>query len=181
MIVTVAWLEWQRPAHDRLVLWACGAALCLPSLVIGLGQYRLFLLLGLTGTQLALFLAHVLPVTAYVFIMLHGPYRAFDQRWSATASGLMVNRQRFLREVKWPMLKASLWAAAGIGFAVATAQFVAVQLAASGRHATLAMEAVTLSSGGNRALMAASALALMVLPLAGFAMASRLGRSRWSG
>ncbi len=179
LIASVAWLEWQRPARDRLVLLACGLALCLPSLVIGLGQYRLFLMLGLTGTQAALFLAHVLPVTAYVFIMLHGPYRAFDPRWATTAAGLMVDRQRFLREVKWPMLKTSLWAAVGIGFAVAVAQFVPVQLAASGRHATLAMEAVTLSSGGNRALMAASALALMVLPLLGFALAARLGRSRW--
>ena len=181
LIACIAWLEWQNPDHDRYVLWAAGLALCLPSLVIGLGQYRLFLMLGLTGTQLAVFLAHVLPVTAYVFIMLHGPYRAFDQRWQATAAGLMVNRQRFLREVKWPMLGPSLWAAAGIGFAVAVAQFVPVQLAASGRHATLAMEAVTLSSGGNRALMAASALALMVLPLLGFALSARLGRSRWSG
>ena len=175
----VAWFESQLESSDRLMLVAAGLVLCLPSLLIGLGQYRLFLRLGITGTSLAVFLAHVLPVMAYVFVMLHGPYRSFDNRWREVSSGLMVSRSRFLFSVKWPMLKANLWAAAAVGFAVAVAQFVPVQLAAAGRHATLATEAVTLTSGGNRALIATYALALTLLPLSGFGLAALMGKSRW--
>ena len=181
LAAAVVWLEGQPQSRDRMMLWAAAFALCLPSLVIGLGQYRLFLMLGITGTAPALFLAHVLPVAAYVFILLQGPYRGYDARWQATAAGLGKSHMAFLREIKWPMLKAPLLASFAVGFAVSIAQFVPAQLAAAGRYVTLPMEAVTLTSGGNRGLTAAYGLTLAALPFLVFLMAGRLGRSRWSG
>jgi putative thiamine transport system permease protein len=179
LVATVVWLEGMRPSRDKILLWLSAFLLCLPSLVIGLGQYRLFLALGITGTALAMFLAHVLPVAAYVFIMLQGPYRGFDGRWQETAAGLGQRRAAFLCQIKWPMLKAPILAAFAVGFAVSIAQYVPAQLAAAGRYSTLTIEAVTLSSGGNRALVAAYGAALMVLPLVVFLMAQWLGRPRW--
>jgi putative thiamine transport system permease protein len=179
LAASVAWFENTHPTRDRLILFACTLSLCLPALVIALGQYRLFLAVGITGTTLALFLAHVLPVSAYVFVMLHGPYRGFDGRWQAVSSGLMQPRFRFLTHIKWPMLKAPLLYAWAVGFAVSVAQFVPAQLAAAGRYSTLPMEAVTLSSGGNRTLIASHALMLTVLPLLVFLFTSFLGRPRW--
>jgi putative thiamine transport system permease protein len=180
LAASVAWLEGVKPSRDRLMLWLAAFTLCLPSLVIGLGQYRLFLAFGITGTALAMFLAHVLPVAAYAFIMLHGPYRGFDRRWQATAAGLGQNRAAFLMKIKWPLLKAPLLSTFAVGFAVSMAQYVPAQLAAAGRFATLPIEAVTLSSGGNRALVATYGAALMALPLIVFLAASWLGRPRWS-
>lgn len=180
LAAAVAWFETLSARLDRLALAACAISLCLPALMVALGQYRLFLAAGITGTAAALFLAHVLPVSAYVFVMLHGPYRGFDQRWHAVSSGLGQPRSAFLARIKWPLLKAPLLAAAAVGFAVSMAQFVPAQLAAAGRYATLPMETVTLSSGGNRPFIAASALLLMLLPLAAFLTASRLSRPRWS-
>ena len=180
LAATVAWLETSRPTRDRIVLFACALALCLPALVIALGQYRLFLALGITGTAAAMFLAHILPVTAYVFVMLHGPYRGFDRRWQAVASGLMQSRGTFLARIKWPLLKAPLLSAWAVGFAVSMAQYVPAQLAAAGRYSTLPMEAVTLSSGGNRALIAAYALALTALPLIAFVLSGVFGKARWA-
>lgn len=176
----VAWLEWTPPRADRVLAPAAVLVLCLPALLMALGEYRLFLALGVTGTATALLLAHLVPVTAYVFLLLAGPYRSFDPRWQATAQGLQARRLPFLLRIKWPMLKAPLLSAAAVGFAVSVAQFVPAQLAAAGRFATLPMEAVTLSSGGNRPLIATYGLALMALPLAGFMLASRLARPRWS-
>jgi putative thiamine transport system permease protein len=129
--------------------------------------------------MLAMFFAHVLPVAAYVFIMLQGPYRGFDQRYHAAASGLRAVRTQFLTQVKWPMLKAALLSAFAVGFAVSVAQYVPAQLASAGRFSTLPMEAVTLTSGGNRALTAAYGLALMALPLIVFVGAGIFGRPRW--
>lgn len=175
----VAWLEWAPRRADRIAALVAVFALCLPSLLVGLGQYRLFLALGITGTAPALFLAHVLPVAAYVFLVLAGPYRSFDPRWNAVAAGLTAQPLRFLLRIKWPMLKAPILAAAATGFAVSVAQFVPAQLAAAGRFSTLPMEAVTLSAGGNRPLIATHGLGLMLLPLVAFLLAGWFGQPRW--
>jgi putative thiamine transport system permease protein len=179
LAATVVWLEGMRPSRDVIMLWLSAFLLCLPSLLIGLGQYRLFLVLGITGTALAMFLAHVLPVAAYIFIVLQGPYRGFDGRWQATSAGLGQNTVAFITKIKWPLLKAPILAAFAVGFAVSIAQYVPAQLAAAGRYSTLPIEAVTLSSGGNRALVAAYGAALTALPLLVFLMAQWLGRPRW--
>jgi putative thiamine transport system permease protein len=179
VLASVVWFETQPERRDRLALSAALAVLCLPALLLALGQYRLLLQLGWTGTGAGLLLVHAVPVAAYVFVMLQGPYRAYDTRWQSVSHGLAVKKTAFLTQVKWPMLGASLLSAWAIGFAVSLAQFVAAQLAAAGRFSTLPMEAVTLTSGGNRAIMAAYGLLLMLLPLAGFAVAAWLGKPRW--
>jgi putative thiamine transport system permease protein len=175
----VIWLETQSTQSDRIALFAATIMLCVPALLVALGQYRLLLKIGGTGTWFGLIFAHVLPVTAYMFVMLQGPYRAFDPRWQAAGNGLGIGRMRFLTRAKWPMLKAPLLSALSIGFAVSMAQFVGAQLAAAGRFSTLPMEAVTLSSGGNRALIAAYALVLMAVPLIAFQLAAVFSRPRW--
>jgi putative thiamine transport system permease protein len=179
LLVVVAWLETQPSQRDRLVLPLVLVMLCVPALLVSLGQYRLLLLLGLTGTWSGLLFAHLLPVMAYVFIILRGSYRGYDERWQAVGSGLGAERIIFLRLVKWPMLKAPLLSALAVGFAVSVAQFVPAQLAAAGRFSTLPMEAVTLSSGGNRALISTYGLLLMLLPLLGFGFAAWFSRFRW--
>jgi putative thiamine transport system permease protein len=179
LLATVIWLETRAERQDRVILSAALFVLCFPALLIALGNYRLLLQLGWTGTWQGLFLVHVLPVAAYIFVVLQGPYRAYDARWQAAAQGLQAGRLAFLLHVKWPMLKANLWSAWAIGFAVSLAQYVNAQLAAAGRFSTLPMEAVTLTSGGNRALLAAYGLLLMLLPLAGFTIAATAGQSRW--
>jgi putative thiamine transport system permease protein len=180
LVANVTWLERQSITRDRFMLAACVVTLCLPALVIGLGEYRLLLQLGMTGTASGLFIVHIIPVAAYQFILLQGPYRGFDQRWRSASNGLSASPAKFLIEIKWPLLKAPLFAAAAVGFAVSMAQYVPAQLAAAGRYSTLPMEAVTLTTGSNRALLAAYALLLMSLPLVVFVLAGRLGRSRWS-
>ena len=180
LAANVVWLETQSAQRDRWMLVASLFTLCLPALVIGLGEYRLLLQAGLTGTALGLFLVHVIPVAAYQFILLQQPYRGFDGQWLRASNGLNATRLRFLTCVKWPMLKAPLWSAAAVGFAVSISQYVPAQLAAAGRYSTLPMEAVTLSSGGNRALIAAHALLLMLFPLLAFVGAALAGRNRWS-
>jgi putative thiamine transport system permease protein len=179
LLAVVSWLETQSQKRDWIALAAATAMLCLPALLVALGQYRLLLLAGGTGTWIGLLVAHLLSVTAYMLVMLTGPYRTFDPRWQSASRGLSATRLAFLTKVKWPMLKAPLLSSLAIGFAVSIAQFVPAQLAAAGRFSTLPMEAVTLSSGGNRALIAVYALVLMALPLIAFQLSSWASRPRW--
>ena len=179
LIILILWLENVSQKFDRWILVFCLMVLGLPALLIGLGQYQLFLWLHLTGTLLGLFLAHLLPVVAYMFIMLNGPYRCYDTKWNNAATALMAPTLKFLIQIKWSMLKAPLLSSVAVGFAVSFAQFVPAQLVAAGRYSTLPMEAVTLSSGSNRPLTAAFALLLMVPPLAIFLLSNFYGKQRW--
>lgn len=180
LVLILTWMESQPARRDQFVLLLSALALGLPALLLSLGQYRAFLNFNLTGSAMGLFLAHFIPVTAYMFIVLCGPYRSFDSRWRASASGLMVGYWRYMRQIKVPLLKAPLLAACAIGFAVSFGQYVPAQLIAAGRYSTLPMEAVTMTSGTNRPLTAAFALLLMVPPLVAFVAAALFGKSRWS-
>jgi len=179
LVVLVAWLETVAAKYDQVVLVLSMAFLGLPALLTGLGEYRLLLQMGYVATWQGLFIAHLLPTVAYMFILLAGPYRSFDPRWRAASDGLMAGRATFLWKIKWPLLRAPLASAAAVGFAVAFAQYVPAQLVAAGRFDTLTIEAVTLSSGGNRPLLAAFAFLLMLPPLLAFWLAEKLGRQTW--
>ncbi len=180
LFLSVSWMETQPQPRDRFILVLSIMALGLPALLISLGSYRAFLEVGLTGTLPGLFIAHLVPVTAYMFIVLVGPYRSFDPRWKSSATGLLSGVLRFLLRVKFPLLKAPLLGACGVGFAVSFGQYIPAQLIAGGRFSTLPMEAVTLTSGANRPLTAAFALLLMLPPLFLFVLTARLGKARWS-
>jgi putative thiamine transport system permease protein len=172
--LAIAWLEGLPEAADRFLITLAVAALALPALLIADGQYLAFLHVKLNGTWLGVFLGHLTPVFAYVFIVLKGPYRAFDPRFRSVSYGLNASDGRFWLAIKMPLLKPVLAASAAVGVAVSITQFVPVQLIAAGRLSTLTTEAVTLSSGGNRQLLAAFSLMLMVIPLIAFTTAAKL-------
>lgn len=179
LLLVLGWFESQPARRDHLLWLPILLALALPQLATAAGQYRLFLMTGLTGTWVGVLLAHLTSVIAYVLVVLHGPYRGFDQRYSAVARSLGSRSWQRWREIKAPLLKAPILAAGAVGFAVSMVQFVPSQLLAAGRFSTLPMEAVTLSAGGNRALTAAYALALALAPAIVFALANLWGRPRW--
>lgn len=174
--LAVFWLETVPEKLDAALLVFAVMAIALPSLLLADGQYLAFLRLGLNGTWPGVFLAHLTQVFAYVFIVLKGPYRAFDPRYRAVSLGLNADNYRFLWVVKLAMLKPALAAAAAVGIGVSIAQYVPTQLIGSGRLTTLPVEAVTLASGGSRPLMAVFALMLAVVPALAFIAAARFGR-----
>ena len=84
--LAVFWLETVPEKLDAALLVFAVTAIALPSLLVADGQYLAFLRLGLNGTWPGVFLAHLTQVFAYVFIVLKGPYRAFDPRYRAVLS-----------------------------------------------------------------------------------------------
>jgi putative thiamine transport system permease protein len=170
--LAIAWLESFPERFDGYVLGFAVAALALPSLLIAEGQYLAFLHLHLNGTWFGVFLGQLTPVFAYVFIVLKGPYRAFDRRYRSISYGLNISGIGFWARIKMPLLKPVVASATAVGVGVSVAQFVPVQLIAAGRFSTLTTEAVTLSSGGSRQLLAVFSLVLMVIPLLAFGAAS---------
>ena len=180
LLLIILWLETMSENSDRILVFLSLFILGLPAILVGLGQYRAFLNFGLTGNIAGLFLAHLMPVTAYMIVVLVGPYRALDPRFRVTTSSLRKSNLEFLRQIKWPLLKAPIYAAMAVGFAVSFGQYIPAQLVGAGRYSTLPVEAVTLTSGTNRPLTAAFALLLLLPPLLAYVMSAQLGKSRWS-
>ena len=180
LAIIILWLENMPGKSDRILVLLSLAILGLPAILVGLGQYRAFLNFGLTGNMTGLFIAHLMPVTAYMTIVLVSPYRALDERYSATASSFGKSHFEFLRQIKLPLLRAPIYAALAVGFAVSFGQYIPAQLVAAGRYSTLPVEAVTLTSGTNRPLTAAFALLLLLPPLVAYGMSAHFGKSRWS-
>jgi putative thiamine transport system permease protein len=179
LVLIILWLENLSKKTDQILVLLSLAILGLPAILVGLGQYRAFLNFGLTGNLIGLFLAHLMPVTAYMIIVLVNPYRAVDPRYSETASSFAKSKFEFLKQIKLPLLKAPILAALAVGFAVSFGQYIPAQLIAAGRYSTLPIEAVTLTSGTNRPLTASFALLLLLPPLLAYVIAAQLGKSRW--
>ena len=117
---------------------------------------------------------HVIFALPYLWLTLAGPWRAWNPRLAQVASTLGASPARILWRLRLPMLAPAIAAAAAIGVAVSTGQYLATLLLSGGRLPTLTTEAVALATGPDRALVALLALTQAALPLAAFALAARV-------
>ena len=146
--------------------------LVVPQVAFLFGLQLLFVLTGTVASLAALTLAHLVFVLPYVFLSLSDPWRAFDRRYEAISAGLGKSRTATLWRVRAPMLARAVLTAAAVGFAVSVGQYLPTLLIGAGRLPTVTTEAVALASGGNRRVIGVYAFLQMLLPLAGFAVAT---------
>ncbi len=122
----------------------------------------------------ALVFAHLVFVMPYMFLSLADPWRAFDKRYEAVAAGLGAGRWRILATVRLPMMTRAILTAAAVGFSVSIGQYLPTVLIGAGRLTTVTTEAVALASGGNRRVIGVYAFVQMLLPVAGFIVATAI-------
>lgn len=160
----------RRPGRSALAL--VYLPLLVPQAAFLFGLQYLFLLGGMVASLPALVLVHLVFVMPYVFLSLSDPWRAHDRRYDAVAAGLGAGRWRTLFSVRLPMLMPALLTAAAVGFAVSVGQYLPTVLIGAGRLPTITTEAVALASGGNRRAIGVHAFVQMLLPFAGFMIAT---------
>jgi putative thiamine transport system permease protein len=146
--------------------------LLVPQAAFLFGLQLLFVFTGSAASLPALVLAHLVFVMPYVFLSLSDPWRAYDRRYEAIAAGLGKSRTATLLRVRLPMLSRVILVAAAVGFAVSVGQYLPTVLIGAGRLETITTEAVALASGGNRRIIGVYAFLQMLLPAAGFAVAT---------
>jgi putative thiamine transport system permease protein len=146
--------------------------LIVPQAAFLFGLQVFFLALHADPGLPTLVVAHLVFVMPYVFLSLSDPWRAFDRRYEAVAAGLGKSRNAVLLHVRLPMLLGAILTAAAVGFAVSVGQYLATVLIGGGRLGTITTEAVALASGGNRRIIGVYAFLQMLLPAAGFAVAT---------
>ncbi len=146
--------------------------LLVPQAAFLFGLQLLFVFTGSVASLPALVLTHLIFVMPYVFLSLSDPWRAYDRRYEAIAAGLGKSRSATLLRVRLPMLSRAILVAAAVGFAVSVGQYLPTVLIGAGRLETITTEAVALASGGNRRVIGVYAFLQMLLPAAGFAVAT---------
>ena len=163
--------ETGRVAGRRALLFLY-LPLLVPQAAFLFGLQLLFVFTGGVASLPALVLAHLTFVMPYVFLSLSDPWRAYDRRYEAIAAGLGKSRSSTLLRVRLPMLSRAILVAAAVGFAVSVGQYLPTVLIGAGRLETITTEAVALASGGNRRIIGVYAFLQMLLPAAGFAVAT---------
>ncbi len=161
-----------RQSGNSRSLMVLYVPLLVPQAAFLFGLQLLFIGSGTDASLGALVLAHLIFVMPYVFLSLSDPWRAYDRRYEAVSAGLGRRRWATLFRVRLPMLLRSVMTAAAVGFAVSVGQYLPTLLIGSGRLTTITTEAVALASGGNRRVIGIYAFLQMVLPLAGFVIAT---------
>lgn len=163
--------ETGRVAGRRALLFLY-LPLLVPQAAFLFGLQLLFVFTGSVASLPSLVLAHLIFVMPYVFLSLSDPWHAYDRRYEAIAAGLGRSRTATLLFIRLPMLSRAILVAAAVGFAVSVGQYLPTVLIGAGRLETITTEAVALASGGNRRVIGVYAFLQMLLPAAGFAVAT---------
>ncbi len=178
LLWSVAWLETAPRQWDEWLRRVVYLPLVLPSVLWVVGIHAATVRWGLDTRWSGLWLAHSLACVPYVLITLAPAYGGFDPRFRQVTASLGHGRARFLLRVKWPLLRAALWASLAVGFAVSVAQYLPTLFIGGGRFATVTTEAITLAAGAQRSLTSAYAWLQWSLPVLAFGLASWAGQAR---
>lgn len=171
--------EDETGAPPGRLLWLVYLPLIVPQAAFLFGLQMLLIGVHAEPSLPALVFAHLVFVMPYVFLSLSDPWRAFDRRYETVAAGLGASRLKTFWRVRMPMMARPVLAAAAVGFAVSVGQYLPTLLVGAGRLTTITTEAVALASGGNRRVIGVYAFLQMMLPVAGFAIASLVPALLW--
>ncbi|SDW11970.1 ABC transporter permease [Roseicitreum antarcticum] len=181
IVLTLACLqaEYRRDAAVRRALLVLYVPLLVPQVAFVPGLTTLTLIAGVAPSVWLVALVHLVFVLPYVFLSLSDPWRTWDRRAGVVAHALGASHSRVFWAVRLPMLSRAIAVACAVGFATSVAQYLPTLLISAGRIDTLTTEAVALGSGGNRRVIGAYALAQMLAPFVGFALALGIPALLW--
>ncbi|MGM0526615.1 MAG: ABC transporter permease subunit [Pseudomonadota bacterium] len=162
LVAAVAVLERQRQQQQRqLKVWPL-LMLLIPQLVLVLGWQQSF---GQGSQGPVLVWAHTVFCFPYAYLVLHGAWVNYDERWLYQAQSLGYSYWQCWWRILLPMLKAPLLMAFAVAFSVSIAQYLPTQWLAGGTLPTLTTETVSIAAGGDWRLASVYALMQAALPM----------------
>lgn len=165
VICAVVLLEAQRQHHNNSLNGWLLIALLVPQVPLVLG-WQLVLGEYLAEGKSALWVlwSHTVYTVPYAYLVLHGAYTQFEEKWLIKAQSLGYSARQAWWKVMLPMLRAPLTTAFAIAFAVSIAQYLPTQWLGQGLTPTLTTEAVSVASGGDWRIGSLYALLQSLLP-----------------
>ena len=163
-------LERQRQQQRPGLAWLPLLVLFLPQLPLVLGWQRLVAQDSHWGWLLW---SHVVYTFPYAYLVLHGAYVRFPQRWFIQAQSLGHSRIAAWFLVLLPQLKYSLALSFAVAVSVSIAQYLPTIWLAAATYPTLTTETVSIAAGGDWRLASIYALLQTLIPVAVLWWASR--------
>ena len=166
-------LERQRQRRQKQLKVLPLLLLLVPQLVLVLGWQQLA---GQGSEGAVLVWSHVVFGFPYAYLVMHGAWVNFDERWLYQAQSLGYSYGRAWFTLVPRMLKGPLLTAFAIAFAVSIAQYLPTLWLAGGTLPTLTTETVSIASGGDWRLAAVYAVMQTLLPLLVFSLVLMIQR-----
>lgn len=161
------------PAPRRAQAFTLAAALfavVAPPVALALGLQVALIGLGLDGTLVGVWLAHLVPATGYLAIFAHGVFMAYDFSLHDEARTLGASGWQVFARITWPLLRPRLVEGAVLGALVSWGQLALTLLIGGGLVRTLPVELLAFVRAGDDQLGAAASLVLMLPPLLGLGL-----------
>jgi putative spermidine/putrescine transport system permease protein len=137
-------------------------AVALPPVALGVGLQLTVLAIGLGGSLVGVFLAHLVPAIGYLTLVFLGVFMRWDVRLDETAAMLGATSRDRWRLIVLPLLRRPIAEALALGFLVSWAQVALTLLVGGGAVRTLPLDVLALLQAGQDQRAAAGALALAI-------------------
>ena len=134
-----------------------------PPIGVAMGIHIGFIWYGLADSWLGVVLAHLIPVTPYMVLVLAAAFANYNLAYEAQARTLGARPWQIWWHITLPTLWPSLMVASLFGFIISWSQYLLTLLIGGGRVLTLPILLFSLASGGDYAITAALAL-LFIAP-----------------
>lgn len=167
-------LGMQRFAGRRIVLALLVAPVLVPTLAVSLGIQVVFIRYGLADTAFGVVLAHLIPATPYVTLVMTAAYARFDPVVEQQARTLGATPRQVFVHVTLPALLPALVVAVLLAFVISWNEYVLTLLIGGGTVRTLPLVLFAAIGSSDTALAAGLALVVSAPPLLLVATAARL-------
>lgn len=157
----------------RAVQFLLMAPLIVPGLAVSLGIQVVFIRYGLADTVPGVVLAHLIPATPYVTLVMAAAYSRFDTTFEQQARVLGAPPLRVLLHVTLPAVRPALTVAMMLAFLISWNEYVLTLLIGGGAVQTLPVLLFSAIGSGDTSVAAALALVVTVPPLALVALTAR--------
>lgn len=146
-----------------------------PPIALGAGLQVAALRLGVAGSWVGVWLAHLIPASGYVAVYFAGVLKAYDSGYDEVARALGATPRQVMWQVTAPILRPRWIDALWLGALVSWGQLALSLLVGGGAVRTLPVELLAVLRAGDDHVGAVASLLLAVVPV----LASVLTRVRW--
>lgn len=139
------------------------APVIVPSLAVVMGIHVIFIKYGLVETITGVVLAHLIPTTPYMVLVMSGLFANYDTAFEEQARVLGAGPVAVFRYVTLPAIWPGIIVGGLFAFIISWSQYILTLLIGGGSVPTLPVLLFAFAAGGDKAAMSALAV-LFVLP-----------------
>ena len=139
----------------RFVQFLLLAPVIVPVLAVVMGMHIVFIKYGLAGTMHGVIIAHLIPMTPYVIIVMTSVFANYDVEFEEQARTLGADPFRTFLFVTFPAVYPGILVATLFAFILSWGQYVLTLMIGAGRVVTLPLQLFSFATSGDNSITAA--------------------------